>query len=335
MPVTLKKIASELNMSTSLISQVLNGKATQSRIKKETEILVLEKVKELGYVSNKIARGLRTKKSNNIALLTPDLANPFFAKITKIVQNELHKRGYNLMVLESNDETSKEIEEIKLLHSNGIDGMLIIPVGDEFEHIENLANENYPLVLLYRTFNNVEVNSVTVSHYINMHTLVSSLIKSGHSRIGLLQGKDIRFANLERLRGYKEAFKENNIEFIDEYINKTGFEREDGYEGAKRLLELKVPPTALITTSDALTLSTLQVIKEKNLKIPDDIVFNATNCLHIDRSMFVPISTLSHPVEELGKTAVSNLIDNIELKEQKRNVNIILKSKVNITNGKS
>ncbi len=334
MVVTLKKIASEVDVSVSLVSQVLNGKATQSRIKKETELLVTEKAKELGYVSNKIARALRTKKNNVIALLTPNLANPFFAKITKVVQNELNRYGYSLMILESSDETKKEIEEMKLVQSRGIDGMLIIPVGDEFEHIENLANENYPLVLLYRTFNNVEANSVTVSHYLNMNILVSSLIKSGHSRIGLLQGKDIRFANLERLRGYKDAFKENNIEFIDEYINKTGFEREDGYEGAKRLLELKLPPTALITTSDALTFGTLQVIKEKNLKIPDDIVFNATNCLYIDRSMFVPISTLSHPVEELGETAVRTLIDNIELNEQKRNVNIILKSNVNINKSK-
>jgi len=149
MVVTLKKIASEVDVSVSLVSQVLNGKATQSRIKKETELLVTKKAKELGYVSNKIARALRTKKNNVIALLTPNLANPFFAKITKVVQNELNRYGYSLMILESSDETKKEIEEMKLVQSRGIDGMLIIPVGDEFEHIENLANENYPLVLLY------------------------------------------------------------------------------------------------------------------------------------------------------------------------------------------
>ncbi len=326
----LKDIASELNLSITLISHVLNGNATKFSIKKETEQLVLNKAKELGYVSNKIARGLRTKKTNTIALLTPDLANPFFARLTKIVQNELHKLGYNLMVLESNDETVKEIDEMKLLHSNGIDGMIIIPVGDEYIHIEELANENYPLVVLYRTFKNIDANAVTVGHYRNIYTIVSSLIAKGHTKIGMLQGKDIRFANSERLRGYREAFRENNIEFIEDYVLKDGFEREQGYNGTKKLLEMSFPPTALITNSDALTLSALQVIKEKGLIIPDDIALVATNVLRLQRSLFVPISTVRHPVKDLGKIAVKTLMDNINSKEKKPSAEVVLKSKLNI-----
>ena len=84
MSVTLKDIASELNLSVSLISQVLNGNAMQLKIKKETELLVIKKAKEMGYVPNKIARGLRIKKTNTIALLTPDLADPFFHRLPKL-----------------------------------------------------------------------------------------------------------------------------------------------------------------------------------------------------------------------------------------------------------
>ena len=330
MAVKLKDIASELNLSVPLISQVLNGNAKQLKIKKETAALVTKKAKELGYVSNKIARGLRTKRTNTIALLTPDLADPFFAQIAKVVQNELHRLGYNLMVLESHDETSKEIEEINLLEANGIDGMLIIPVGDEYLHIENLSKKNYPVVLLYRTFKEIDANTITIEHYINSFTIVSSLIEKGHTKIGLLQGKSIRFANSERLRGYKDALKKNNIDFIDDYIIKKGFYRQHGYKGTKQLLSLPSPPTALILNSDLQTLGSLQAIKENKLKIPDDIVLVATNILHIERSLFVPISTVCHPVEELGKIAVKTLLDDINNSGKNKKVKVVLKSKLNI-----
>ncbi len=329
MPVTLKKIASELNISISLVSQVLNGKAAQSRIKKETELLVINKAKELGYVSNKIARGLRTKKTNTIALLTPNLADPFFAGITKVVQNELQRYGYNLMILESNDKTDKEIEEMKLVRSNGTDGMLIIPVGDEYLHIEDLAKKNYPLVLLYRIIENIEVNTITVDHYYNIYKMVSFLIKNGHTKIGLLQGLSLRYANRERLRGYKTALKENNIEFIDEYVVREGFEREQGYNGTKKLLELSSPPTAIISNGDFQTFGSLSAIKEKGLKIPDDIALVSTNILDIEQFLFVPVFGIHHPIEEMAKSAVSILIDCIKNSKQKQRKKIVFKSKFN------
>ena len=330
MPVTLKKIASELNVSTSLVSQVLNGKARQSRIKKETELLVVKKAKELGYVSNKIARGLRTKKTDTIALLTPNLADPFFARITKVVHNELHHYGYNLMILESNDETSKEIEEMKLVRANGMDGMLIIPVGDEYLHIEELAKKDYPLVLLYRSIENIEVNTITVDHYYNIYKMVSFLVKKGHTRIGLLQGVSLRYANRERLRGYKTALKENNIEFANEYVVKIGFEREHGYNGTKKLLELPTPPTAIILNGDFQTFGSLSAIKEKGLQIPDDITLVSTNILNIEEYIFVPIFGIHHPIEEMAKSAVSILIDSIENSKKNQRKKIVVKSKFNI-----
>ncbi len=332
MPVTLKKIASELNISTSLVSQVLNGKAAQSRIKKETELRVIKKAKELGYVSNKIARGLRTKKTNTIALLTPNLADPFFAGITKVVQNELHRYGYNLMILESNDETGKEIEEMKLVRSNGTDGMLIIPVGDKYLHIEDLAKKNYPLVLLYRIIENIDVNTITVDHYTNIYNMVSLLIKNGHTKIGLLQGTSLRYANKERLRGYKKALNENKIKFINEYIVRIGFEREQGYSGTKKLLEMPSPPTAIVLNGDLQTFGSLSAIKEKGLKIPNDIVLISTNILNIEDHLFVPLCSIHHPIEEMAKSAVRILLDNIENPKKKHREKIVLESQFNINN---
>ena len=333
MAVTLKRIASELDVSVSLVSQVLNGKAEQSRIKKETELLVTKKAKELEYVSNKIARALRTKKHNVIALLTPNLANPFFAEITKVVQNELNRFGYSLMILESNDETKKEIEEMKLVRSRGIDGMIIIPVGEEYFHIEKLESQNFPLVLLYRTFENVDVNTITVDHYANIYNMVSSLIRKGHTKIALIHGKTIRFANNERLRGYKDALKKHNIDFVNEYIVKIGFEREQGYNGTKKLLELSSPPTAIILNGDLQTFGSLHAIQEKKLKVPDDIVLVSINILYLEHFLLTPLFAVHHPIKEMGKSAVQILLNNIQNIQQngkRQRVKNVFKSTLNI-----
>ncbi len=333
MAVTLKRIASELDVSVSLVSQVLNGKAEQFRIKKETELLVTKKAKELEYVSNKIARALRTKKHNVIALLTPNLANPFFAEITKVVQNELNRYGYSLMILESNDETKKEIEEIKLVQSRGIDGMIIIPVGEEYFHIEELERQNFPFVLLYRTFENVDVNTITVDHYANIYNMVSSLIRKGHTKIALIHGKTIRFANNERLRGYKDALKKHNIDFVNEYIVKIGFERKQGYNGTKRLLELSSPPTAIILNGDLQTFGSLHAIQEKKLKVPDDIVLVSTNVLYLEHFLLTPLFAVHHPIKEMGKSAVQILLNNIQNIQQngkRQRVKNVFKSTLNM-----
>ena len=333
MAVTLKRIASELDVSVSLVSQVLNGKAEQFRIKKETELLVTKKAKELEYVSNKIARALRTKKHNVIALLTPNLANPFFAEITKVVQNELNRYGYSLMILESNDETKKEIEEIKLVQSRGIDGMIIIPVGEEYFHIEELERQNFPMVLLYRTFENVDVNTITVDHYANIYNMVSSLIRKGHTKIALIHGKTIRFANNERLRGYKDALKKHNIDFVNEYIVKIGFERKQGYNGTKRLLELSSPPTAIILNGDLQTFGSLHAIQEKKLKVPDDIVLVSTNVLYLEHFLLTPLFAVHHPIKEMGKSAVQILLNNIQNIQQngkRQRVKNVFKSTLNM-----
>ncbi len=312
MAITLKNIAVELGLSTTLVSQVLNGKAAEHRIKKETELLVISKAQELGYVPNQIARGLRLKRSKNIALVTSDLANPFFASITKTIQNELREKGYNLMIFGTNDDTEREKEEISLLKSRGIDGLIIIPVGHEYKHLEKLLSRKFPFVILYRTFKEFQANSVTVDNFSSAYDAVNLILKNGHTKIGMIQGKSNIFTNSERLRGYKTALREHNIKFNPNYIIGENFTRESGYLGANKLLEMKSAPTALITTSELITLGALHSITEHKLKIPDDICLVAFDSIDIAHSLMVPISSINPPKKLLGEIAVKMVIDEIE-----------------------
>lgn len=330
MAFTLKDIADELGVSSSLVSQVLNGKAKEHRIKSETVSLVLKKAKEMGYVPNQVARGLRLKRSRNIALITPDLANPFFAALTKIIQNELRKKGYNLMICGTNDDTTVEKNEIELLKAKGVDGLIIIPVGSEYKHLKRLVYEKFPFVLLYRTFKQFNTNFVTVDNYTSVFRIVKLLISKGHRKIGLVQGKRNILTNRERLRGYKDALKECKLKYSEDYIVGHNFTTESGYLSAKKLLKLKVPPTVIITTSELITLGALHAIIENNLKIPEDISIVGFDSLEITDSLMVPICSVIPPKNLLGETAVKILLDDIEGANAKRKTKVMFENRFDI-----
>lgn len=335
MATTLKDIATVLGLSSALVSQVLNGKAAKHRIKKETELLVIKTAKELGYTPNLIARGLRLKRSKNIALVTSDVANPFFASITKTIQSELRKRGYNLMIFGTNDDIEIEKEEINLLKSRGIDGLIIIPVGTEYKHLEKLLSKNFPFVVLYRIFKNLNANSVTVDNYTSAYDSVNLVINNGHKKIGMIQGKANIFTNSERLRGYKAALSEHNIKFNNKYIIGEDFTRESGYLGINKLLKLSSPPTAFVTTSELITLGALHSITEHNLKIPDDVSIVAFDSLDITHSLMVPISSVNPPKILLGEIAVKMVIDEVENGSNNQKTKVALQSQLDINESMS
>ncbi len=112
------------------------------RISKKTEKEVLRVAEEMGYRPNELARGLRLKKSHTLGLVVPDISNPFFAYITHMIQGFAYEAGYSLIVCNTNEDISLEIEQIELLRRKGVDGYIIMPVGTLFEHIEDLLENS-------------------------------------------------------------------------------------------------------------------------------------------------------------------------------------------------
>ncbi|MCF8266340.1 MAG: LacI family transcriptional regulator, partial [Melioribacteraceae bacterium] len=269
--VTLKNIAEKTGCSVSTISRVLNKKGKQFRISKETQELILRTAEELDYKPNELARGLRLKKSNTIGLLVPDISNPFFAHVTHIIQQYAYSEGYTLIVCNTNEDISLEIDHIDLLRRKGVDGFIILPVGTESAHIKELANRNFPFVLMDRIFENLDSNAVVVDNQKGSYQAVKHLIDNGHTRIAIIQGLKKTSTNSARLKGYSEALREANIELDDRLIVGNDFRRENGYIETKLLLKRKDPPTAIFSTGDLITLGILEAMSEESKSIPKDI----------------------------------------------------------------
>ncbi len=298
----------------STVSRVLRGKenipipeATRQRIKKAAQ--------DLKYLPDERARALRLGKSHTIGLIVPDISNVFFAEIAKSIEISSFKAGYTLVFCDSNEDQEKEVHFVENLISRGIDGLIIAPVQDSADHLFELKERNYPFVLIDRCFEDMEANAVISDNEDAAFKAVAHLAGLGHKRVGFLSGRQIIYTIKKRLVGYKKAVEEYALEKNEALICGNGFTFESGYEATLEILSLPNPPTALLISGNIITLGAIKAILEKGLKIPEDISMIGFTDNIISPYLVCPLTTVSHPLQEMGKKAFDLLIKHIEAKD--------------------
>jgi len=308
----MKDIADEVGLSVSVVSRVLNGKADEFRIRTETQESVRKVAHRRGFSVNQIARGLRLNKSHTIGLLIPDISNSFFAKIARSVENFARRKGYSTILCDTENDEDIEKESISLLRDRQIDGLLIAPVGRESKHIGAVFDSGLPVVLLDRFFDHLDIPYVTSDNYRGAYEGVCHLIQNGHSKIGYVQGIPDSKPNLERLRGYKDALRDNGVSFSSALICGQAFDERDGYSSAKKLLDGKKTPTALFASSSVGALGVMQACHEMEIKIPAELSLVAFDEYPYAPLLSPPLTTISQPTDEIGEMASTMLLDWLE-----------------------
>lgn len=326
MGTTLKDIATRAGFSVSTVSRVINNKSELYRISKKTRDLILHLADEMNYRPNNLARGLRLKKTHTLGLIIPNISNPFFAHVASMIQTSAYQSGYSLIVCNTDEDLDKEIEQIELLRSKGVDGFIIMPVGVRFNHIVQLLEANIPLVLLDRCIEEIDTNSVVVDNEFGAYQAVEHLIHNGHTHIAIIQGIPNTFTSANRLQGYKSALSNYNISIQENLIAGKDFTKESGYIETKFLLNLDKPPTAIFTTSDLITLGSLEAIFEEKFNIPEDISIVSFDDIDFAPYLISPLTAVHQPKKMMGEIAVKLLIEDIENKGRRDIKRIVLQT---------
>jgi len=332
MAVTLNDIASRAGVSVSTVSRVLNNKGGKYRISQSKQDLIFSIAEQMNYIPNQLARGLRLKKTHAIGLVVPDISNPFFAHVTRIIQTESYKLGYTLIVCNTDENQDKEIEQISLLRSKGVDGFIIMPVGLTNGHIKELLHDKVPLVLLDRCFDDISTNSVIVDNFVGAYKAVEYIVKKGHRHIAIIQGLPNTSTNTMRVNGYKKALLDNKIVVNKHFIVGKDFRIENGYIGTKYLLNLNHSPTAIFCTSDLITLGALKAIYEEKYRIPEDISIVSFDDIDFGPFLKAPMTVVEQPRHMMGVMAVKLLMEDIRLKSNNEKNRIVLKPHLVIRN---
>jgi LacI family transcriptional regulator len=328
--VTLKSIAESIGISITTVSRVLNGHAKQYRINSNTENQIIQKAKELGYVPNQIARSLRIQRSNIIGLIIPDISNPFFASLARVIANEAHRKNYSIILSDTQEDLQLEIESINLLLSRRVDGVIICPTGnaDNYSHIEELIKTNLPIVVVDRHIPGLKCPFVISDNFQGAYEATKYLLQKNHQNIACIQGPPNTSVNDNRVNGFKKALNEKLINFNDASIIGDSFGERNGYVSAKMLLS-KIPrPSAIFACSNLISLGAIRAIFEEGLKIPADISMISFDDQPYSEFLATPMTVVVQQTREMGQIGFKLLFARLNHGSPQSSEGVILPTKL-------
>jgi LacI family transcriptional regulator len=306
--ITLKMVAERAGVSVNTASRAINNKPD---INEETKKRILQIAQELGYVRNDTAVALRTKRTGTLGVVIADNRNPFYAEVLNGIEEAAREKNYHIILTNTQRDYKKEEEAINLLLAKRVDGLLITPVQDRDDDIKNLIDANIPFVIVGRDFENIEVDAVYNDEVKGGFLATEYLIKKGHKRIALINGFLHKSPAKGRLEGYKKALKKYGIPFDDALVTVGDIDVKDGYERTKQLLEKGLNFTAIFAYNDMMAFGAMQAIKEKGLRIPEDIGLVGYDDIPFASLISPPLTTIRLKKQDLGVESVKLLLSRI------------------------
>lgn len=331
--VRIKDVAKRAGVSTATVSHVIN----ETRfVREETRQRVLDAIDALNYHPSAIARGLATNSTQTIGLVISDIANPFFTAVARGVESEMNQYGYHTIFSNTDEDSHREEEYLRMLSGRRIDGLIIAPTGVPSKTLFQMAEAGLPIVLLDRAAPGLDAPLVTVDNQGGGYEATKHLIELGHRRIGVLTGMETISTQEERVNGYRKAMTEAGIPVDENLIVRANprfyHNRPDliplsppefltnnqmtptAYFALQSLLDLTDRPTALFVTNNQMTLGTLYALRERGLNCPNHISLISFDD-HDWASLFSPpLTVVRQPTYKLGQTAARLLMDLIHQK---------------------
>ena len=308
----LKTLASHLGISPSTVSRVLSGRGDAFRISKKTQDRILSKARSLGVRPNEVARSLRLSTSHTIGLVIPDISNPFFASLARAVEREARKRGYTVLLADSQESLSGETECVRMLTDRQIDGLILAPVGGHAGHLKSLLSGPMPVVQVDRALTQLRTPSVVADNFSGARDAVRHLVSRGHRRIACVQGREDSSVIVERVRGYREGLKEAGLRFRKNWLVGGEHSMQVARDATLALLRDSAAPTALLALSNQLALGALQAARESGVSVPERLSIITFDEQPWASLLSPPLMTIAQPVELMGVAAVDRLVDLVE-----------------------
>jgi len=299
-------VKAEVSVNTA--SRAINNKPD---INEETKKRVLKVAQELGYVRNATAVALRTKKTGTIGVVIADNRNPFYAEVLNGIEEAAREKNYHIILVNTQRDYQKEEEAINLLLAKRVDGLLIAPVQDRDDDIRNLIMANFPFVIVGRDFENIEMDAVYNDEIKGGFLVTEYLFTKGHKRIAFINGFLHKSPAQGRLEGYKKALKEYGIPFDDALVSVGDIDVEDGYERTKQMMKENLDFTAIFAYNDMMAFGAMQAIKEKGLRIPEDIGLVGYDDISFSSLMNPSLTTIRLKKQDLGIESVELLLSRI------------------------
>lgn len=322
MAATIKDIASVTGLGLATISSYLNG----GSVREQNRIKIEEAIKELHFEVNEVARGLKTNRTKIIGIVIPEFNNIFCGEVITEVEDILRGRGYAAIICDCRTDAKREEEALEFLKKRRVDGLIIMPSGNEGKSLHIFEEAGIPVVLIDRKVDGIECDCVLVDNRGAATDAVNRLIKAGHKRIGIITGPDYIFTAKERLLGYREALESNHMKEEQSLISQSDFTIAGGVECMKHLIQKNPNMTAVFVANYEMTMGAVIEANELGIRIGKSLSFVGFDNEDFARACVPKLCIVEQPTKEIASHVARILFERIEGNSDTEKMTIKLKT---------
>ena len=315
--ITIKNIASKLNLSVSTVSRALND---HPDIHTRTKKLVREAASELGYNPNIIARNLKSSRSNQIGVIVPEIRHDFFANAISGIEEVAYQKGYTIIIAQSNEEQEREIINLGSMYLHRVAGIIvsISQTTTSSNHFKRLLDRGVKMVFFDRVCNDLKTPRIHIDDKESAYKVVKYLARKGYKKIVHFAGPQSLDICKNRRLGYEKALKNLKVDY-QPLIFEGGMHENDGYKNVDNLIGKGIKSCAIFAVNDPVAVGAIKRLKELNIKIPEQIGIAGFSNNPITEMISPALTTVDQHSFEMGKRAAEILIEEIECRKDLNN----------------
>ncbi|MCX7840791.1 MAG: LacI family transcriptional regulator [Anaerolineae bacterium] len=302
---TSQDVAKRAGVSIATVSRVLNN---SPHVRPAVRRKVLRAIQALRYQPNRTAQRLRARQSKVLGLIISDIQNPFFTSVVRGIEDVAYHNGYSLVLCNSDEDPDKEKLYVDVMRAEAVAGVIIASASEAQPHIDDLLKARIPVVALDRRIKDRRVDSVLTTNVQGAYEAVEHLIQQGHRHIGFIGLPLTRTTGRERFEGYQRALRQHRIPVRRTYVRIADAKQQGGYTATLDLLTKQPRLTALFAANNLTTLGALAAIRERGLRIPDDISIVGFDDMPWATLLDPPLTAVAQPTYELGQQAAQLLL---------------------------
>lgn len=309
----IRKVAELAGVSVATVSRTLKS---PDIVSPRTRDKVLKAVREAGYKPNLMAVQFRSRRTRNLVVLVPTIANTFFARVISGIQEAAQQQGYSVLLCNTLGREESEATYAKMVTTRQADGVIQLRAYNPFPADAFAPDTPLPMVNACEVLDEAPCSSVKLDNRAAARAITEHLIGLGHRRIGMIKGPRRSPLTRDRVAGYCDALEAADIALDESLLCPGKFTPHSGYEAAGMLVARDDRPSAIFCESDEMAIGAIQRIKQAGLRVPDDISVAGFDDIAFASFSDPPLTTIAQPAEAFGREAVAMLIEVLEGREE-------------------
>ncbi|WP_028561060.1 LacI family DNA-binding transcriptional regulator [Paenibacillus pinihumi] len=304
--ITIKDVAKISNVSVATVSRVING---LDRVSESTRKKVLKVIDELNFVPNTIATSMVKKKTNMLAVVVPEVRNPFYTAVIGGTEEIAKKEGFFTLVVSTNGDEAQESEYFDSFLGKNVDGIILIGTHKEAEFYQTIRK---PTILVDRYIDNSGHDGVIIDNYRGAYEATRHFVECGHRHIAIIDGPHDFNDGKDRYWGYQRAIVESGLTPDPAHHKQVNWLEDGGYQSTMELLQSLAPPTAIFAANNLICQGAIKAIRDLNLEIGEDISLIGFDDNELAQFVKPRVSVVRRPTHEMGIQAAEMLISKLK-----------------------